>query len=500
MKKAKCIVDKNHSIAKAEPELFGSFIEHLGRAVYGGIYEPEHPLADEDGFRKDVIDAVHKLNVPVIRYPGGNFLSGYNWTDGIGPKEKRPRRLELAWHSIETNAIGIDEFVKWAAKANSKVMGAVNLGTGTPQEAANLVEYCNHPGGTYWSDLRIQNGSKDPYDIKIWCLGNEMDGDWQMGQLSSADYAKKAKEAAKMMRLVDPEIKLVACGSSGPGMATYPEWDRVILESLYEQVDFLSLHQYFEYKGDVQEFIASFYEMDQFIKTVSAVTDYVKTKTRSKKNMYLSFDEWNIWYMSQQQKHDWLEAPEILENRYTLLDALTVGGMICSLLNNSDRVKMACLAQLINVIAPIVTEKNGGIFIQPIYYPFFQASVHASGGTVLKSLSTIPEIEIEKYGKVPVIQNSVIYDREKKKLTVLALNCDQKDTVSFEIDARSFGKTVPVEHLCLKGDDLFAQNSFEKPENVVPCNLDISGIENNSGHITINLQPLSWNVVIFSTD
>ncbi|MBN2546591.1 MAG: alpha-N-arabinofuranosidase, partial [Spirochaetes bacterium] len=276
MKKVKCLIDKDYIIGSVDPKLYSSFIEHLGRAIYTGIYEPDHKTADEQGFRKDVLTLVKELGVALVRYPGGNFLSGYRWTDGIGPKKDRPKRLDYAWRSIETNEIGIDEFVDWCKKAGTEVMAGVNLGTGTPQDAGYMLEYCNFPEGTYWSDLRKENGHKKPHNIKYWCLGNEMDGPWQICQLTADEYGRKARETAKIMKWIDSDIKLVACGSSTTWMPTYPEWDRIVLEHVYDQVDYISLHRYYENEGNIEDFLASFVDMNNFIHTITSVADYVK--------------------------------------------------------------------------------------------------------------------------------------------------------------------------------------------------------------------------------
>ncbi|MBR1911841.1 MAG: alpha-N-arabinofuranosidase, partial [Treponema sp.] len=310
----KVTVVKDFTKGKVDDNLFSSFIEHLGRAVYTGIYEPGHPEADEQGFRKDVIKLVKDLNVSLVRYPGGNFLSGYNWKDGIGPRNKRPVRLDRAWHTIETNQVGIDDFYDWTKKAGTQILGAVNMGTGTPQDAGDIVEYCNFPDGTYWSDLRAQNGHKEPYNIKYWCIGNEMDGPWQICHLDANDYGKKALEAAKIMKWTDDSIKVVVCGSATSSMPTYPEWDRIVLEHTYDMADYISIHRYFENYGNDDDFLASFYDMDQFITTCTATCDYVKALKRSNKTMYLSFDEWNVWYQQKQTPHPWQEAPRILED------------------------------------------------------------------------------------------------------------------------------------------------------------------------------------------
>jgi alpha-N-arabinofuranosidase len=496
MKQAKCIIEKDYQIAHTDPRLFGSFIEHLGRAVYTGIYEPTHPTADEQGFRRDVLDLVRQLQAPIIRYPGGNFVSGYNWTDGIGPVQNRPKRLDLAWKSIETNEIGIDEFVDWCQKAGSQVMEAANLGTGTPADAANLVEYCNHPAGTYWSDLRRRNGHSDPHNIKVWCLGNEMDGPWQICHLSAEDYGKKALEAAKMMRWVDPAIELVACGSSSTALPTFPEWDRTVLEFLYDQVDFISLHRYYGH-DDVEttgDFLASFADMDNFIQTITATADYVKAKKRSPKRLNLSFDEWNVWADRHAGFENWDHAQPRLEQVYNLMDALVFGGLICSLLNHADRVRMACLAQLINAIAPIYTQPGGPVIKQSIFYPFQQVSTYGRGA-VLKPIMVCPKYESEVYGDVPLLQSAVVLNRETNEVGIFVLNCDQNEDLEMDLDFRSFGSVVPLEHVVLDGPDPAAANSFAEPGRVKPRKVAIGG--NGATRLKVVLPKLSWNMLRF---
>ena len=292
---AKLILNKDFTVGEVDERLFGSFIEHLGRAVYNGIYEPTHPSADDQGFRTDVMELVNKLNVPIVRYPGGNFVSGYNWEDGIGDKSKRPVRPELAWHVIESNEVGIDEFQEWAKRAGSKVMQAVNLGTKGPDEARNLLEYCNFPTGTYYSDMRRANGFEEPFDIKVWCLGNEMDGPWQIGAKTAEEYGRIACETAKIMKELDPSIELVACGSSGLGMPTFGKWEATVLEHTYDYVDYISLHSYYgNREKDTASFLACSLDMDKFIKSVSAICDYVKAVKHSDKTVNLSYDEWNV--------------------------------------------------------------------------------------------------------------------------------------------------------------------------------------------------------------
>lgn len=373
-RRAKMVLDKELQISQIDERIYGSFIEQLGRAVYGGIYQPGHPAADADGFRQDVVQLVKELNVPIIRYPGGNFVSNFFWEDSVGPVEERPHRLELAWRSLEKNEFGLNEFCKWAKQVDSQVMMAVNLGTRGIADACNLLEYCNQPSGTKYSDLRIKHGVKEPHNIKVWCLGNEMDGPWQIGHKTMEEYGRLAEETAKAMRLIDPSIELVSCGSSSRDMPTFPEWEAVTLSHTYEYVDYISMHQYYgNTDNDSSDYLAQSDDMDEFIRTVIAACDYVKAKKRSKKIMNISFGEWNIWFHSKAadddmtQNHPWQTAPPLLEDIYNFEDALLVGLMLITLLKHADRVKMACMAQLVNVIAPIMTEAAGGAWKQQRY-------------------------------------------------------------------------------------------------------------------------------------
>lgn len=485
---------KELKIAEIDKNLASSFIEHLGRSIYTGIYEPENPCADEQGFRKDVIKMVKDLNVALVRYPGGNFLSGYNWKDGIGPRENRPVRLDRAWHTIEPNQVGMDDFYDWCRKSGTEIMGAVNMGTGTIQDAADLVEYCNYPSGTYWSDLRIKNGHKEPFNIKTWCVGNEMDGPWQIGHLDAHEYGKKALEAAKLMKWTDENIKLVVCGSASTGMPTYPEWDRIVLEHTYDYADYISIHRYFENFGNDDDFLASFYDMDSFINTACATADYVKALKRSKKTMYLSFDEWNVWYQQNQKPHPWETAPRILEDQYSLLDALVLGGMVITLLNHTDRVKIACLAQLVNVIAPIMTEPGKGAFMQTIYYPFRDMSIYGQGKSLKPLVSTENKITAA-YGEVPSVISAAALNQDETELTVFVLNTDKSKTSSTKISLPTFNSAQMIYRTELCGADLNAKNSLAEPEKVTPKEVQVSQGEKNI--FDIELKPASWNVIRF---
>ena len=499
MKQAKMIIDKDFRVSEVDKRIYGSFIEHLGRAVYDGIYQPGSPLSDEDGFRKDVTELVKELNVPVIRYPGGNFVSSFVWEDSVGPVGQRPKRLELAWESLEENKVGINEFARWAKTANSEVMMAVNLGTRGIADACNLLEYCNHPSGTKYSDMRISHGVKEPHNIKVWCLGNEMDGSWQLGHKTMHEYGRLAEETAKAMKIVDPTIELVSCGSSNRDMPTFPLWEATTLEYTYDHVDYVSLHQYYDnVAGDTEDFLAKSDDMDDFIRSVIATCDYVKAKKRSKKNMYLSFDEWNVWYHSNAadnditENHPWQVAPPLLEDIYNFEDALLVGLMLIVLIRHSDRVKVACLAQLINVIAPIMTDPNGGgSWKQTIFYPFMHASKYGRG-VALQPVISSTEHETSGHGSITDVEAVAVYNEEKEEVTIFAVNRSLKEDVVLNTDVRSFEGYRVAEHIVLESDDLKVVNAFGQ-ENVKPKTTQQTTMDN--GELTSMLHKASWNVI-----
>lgn len=464
---ARILMNSRRTIAALDRNLFGSFLEHLGRAVYEGVYDPASKLADANGFRRDVIDEIRKLGVPIIRYPGGNFVSGYNWLDGVGPKQDRPRVLDKAWNSINTNQFGTNEYMTWCKAVGALPLMGLNLGTGTAEEAAALVEYCNTESGAKWSDLRRKHGFAEPYNVKYWCLGNEMDGRWQIGHMTAAEYGIKAQDAARQMRYVDRSLVLIACGSSGPTMATYLDWDREVLESCYEYVDGLSLHRYFantpeETGGDSHKFVAMNLAMDRQIGETLAVCDLVRGLKRSSKKLWLSFDEWNVWY--RQRSGDAVDghrqqAPHLLEEIYNLEDALLVGGLLITLLRNSDRVKIACLAQLVNVIAPIMTNANG-LFRQTIFHPYNWALQYARG-RVLNLLIESPTYDVPAMGAVAYIDAAATMNADDGRTTLFVLNRDLSKARQVEVVWEDTPKSRVAISQVLTGEDLKAVNGFD---------------------------------------
>jgi alpha-N-arabinofuranosidase len=513
VRKANVLIDRDFAIGHTDPRLFGAFVEHLGRCVYGGIYEPGHPTADKKGFRGDVLALVKELGPTIIRYPGGNFVSGYNWEDGVGPTESRPARLDLAWFSTEPNSFGTNEFIDWCKAADVEPMLAVNLGTRGGDAARNLVEYCNHPGGSAWSDLRRAHGWEQPHNVRFWCLGNEMDGPWQMEYKTAAAYGAVAREAAKMMRWVDPTIQLAACGSSGRNMPTFGEWEDTVIEHTFDHADYISLHTYLNnYKQDTASFLASPDLMDSFIDEVVAIADAVAAKRRSNKRMMLSFDEWNVWYRTRRNRADrvregWPVAPPILEEIYTMEDALAFGGACISLLNHADRVRTACLAQLVNAIAPIMTETGGAAWRQTIFFPFALMS-RLGRGRVLRT-----KVESDTYDSsyfdprgtqeasfpvpnVPYLKLAAVAG-ETGSLSLFMLNRDLKQEMEVSLEARGFGRLVVKEALELRHDDLQATNTKDATERVKPAplqNVTIAG-----GRLQATLKPASWDVIHLST-
>ncbi|WP_084106594.1 alpha-N-arabinofuranosidase [Demequina sp. NBRC 110056] len=495
---ASLTLDPAFRVGPVRRRTFGSFVEHLGRCVYTGIHDPSASTADEDGFRTDVIELTRELGVSTVRYPGGNFVSGYRWEDGIGPVADRPRRLDLAWHSTDPNTVGVDEFMRWSAKAGVEPMMAVNLGTRGIQEALDLLEYCNVPGGTHWSDRRRANGAQDPYRISMWCLGNEMDGPWQIGARTADEYGRLAARTASAMRMIDPDLELVACGSSSSAMPTFGAWERTVLDHTYDQVDLISAHAYYyEDEGDLTSFLASAVDMDHFIGSVVAAADQVRAAHKSAKRINISFDEWNVWYQRRAESKppsgdDWPVAPVLLEDHYNVADAVVVGNLLISLLRHTDRVHAASLAQLVNVIAPIMTEPGGRSWRQTTFHPFAQASQLAKG-EVLRVEASSPTYETERFGAVPVLDAVATHDEETGEVVVFAVNRSLDEELGLSVDLRGF-----------PGLRVLAATSLSNPDHTWTATADddasVAPVANASaavadGTLTAALPPVSWNVV-----
>ena len=500
--RTRVLLDARRMVAPLDRRVFGSFLEHLGRAIYEGIYEPGSALSDQRGFRKDVLEEIRQLGVPIVRYPGGNFVSGYNWLDGVGPVANRPRVLDKAWNAVNSNQFGTNEFITWCKASGTEPLMAVNLGTGTPEQAAALLEYCNVDRGTQWSDLRRKHGVADPYKVKRWCLGNEMDGPWQIGHMSATEYGLKAADAARQMRAVDPSVLLIACGSSGPALPSYLEWDREVLEQCYEYIDGLSLHRYLtntpeETGGDSSKFLALNLAMERQIAESLAVCDLVRGHKRSPKQLWLSFDEWNVWYRARsgaQMNGGGREAPHLLEEVYNLEDALLVGGMLNTLMRNANRVKLGCLAQLVNVIAPIMTNSRG-MWRQSIFYPYSWALKFAQG-SVLDVLTQSPTYDGGQPEPVPYIDATATLDPQSGRIALFLLNRDLVNSRQVDILREDKSTSQMITTQVLTGNDLKAANTFDAPQTIRPQTLDKAMI--GAGVTTVELPPRSYTVIQMS--
>lgn len=487
MTNARMVLDAAFAVAPVNRRLFGSFVEHMGRCVYTGIYEPGHPLADESGFRKDVLGMVNELGVSTVRYPGGNFVSNYRWEDGVGPKDRRPVRTDLAWRSIESNQFGLDEFVDWARLAGVEPMMSVNLGTRGVAEAVELLEYSNGAPGTELADRRVRNGHRDPHAIRLWCLGNEMDGPWQIGHKTADEYGRLAQEAGKAMKRFDPGLELVACGSSNSGMPTFGSWESTVLGHCFDEVDYISAHAYYEQHGDdLASYLASAVDMDRFIDAVTATADAVAARRRSRKRLRLSFDEWNVWYQDEFDGEDALElrhAPAIIEDDYSGTDAVVVGGLLVSLLKHADRVGVACLAQLVNVIAPIRTETGGPAWRQSIFHPFAMTA-DAARGTVLQAAVESPAMATGQFGDIPMVDAVATVDDADGQVAVFAVNRSPHEAVHLDVALQHLGRpsSATVETIGL-GDRRFAGEVPAPAAVQVPV---------DGSHVALDLPAGSW--------
>ncbi len=480
-------------IGPIDRRVFGSFVEHLGRCVYTGVYEPGHATADEHGFRRDVADLTKELGVSLVRYPGGNFVSNYVWEDAVGPVEQRKPFLDLAWRTIEPNLVGTDEFLQYCEREGLEPMMAVNLGTRGVAEAIALIDYCNGEGGTYWSDLRIANGRVRPYGVKIWCLGNEMDGPWQIGHKDAEEYGRLAAEAGKAMRLVDPSIELVACGSSYMQMPTFGTWERTVLSHTYDVVDHISMHAYYEeLDGDRASFLGSGTAMDRFIERVAASADAVAAERRSNKTITISFDEWNVWYVrsrfaGEQNLPIQRDAPRIIEDVYSGLDAVVVGDLIVTLLGHVDRVAIGCLAQLVNVIAPIMTEPGGAAWRQTTFHPFATAARLAKGESLRLNIDT-ETMPTDAHGDVPAVTAAATVDPETGALALFVTNRTDKERV---VTLRHPGATALIDGgTAVLADHAGPREGKDAAESYGM--VDALPVEHGDGWIVLRLAPESW--------
>ena len=498
MKASKAYTDKHFIISDIDRRIYGSFAEHMGRCIYEGIYQPGNKFSDENGLRRDVLDLVKKQGVSLVRYPGGNFVSAYHWENTVGPKSERKTMIEPAWRSIDTNEFGLNEFMDWAKLAEIEPMMAINLGTRGVDAAIHLLEYCNHPGGTYYSDLRRSHGYEKPHNIRLWCLGNEMDGPWQIGHKPADEYGRLAWQAGKVMKMIDPTLELAVCGSAGTALPTFGSWDATVVENTYDICDYLSMHIYFDNRNktpdDTRAFLASSVEFERQIEDVIACCDYVRAKLKKKKKINISIDEWNVVYRPHGKVPpiDWTQASHQIEDVYCMEDVIVVGNALISMLKHADRVKIGCQAQLVNVIAPIMTSDNG-VWLQTIYYPFAHCTEYGQGKSI-KILFDSGTYYTKKHGDVQYLDGALVENEEKEELTLFVVNRDLDDAHTLDIDLRQYEGYEVAKHIVVNHDDLRATNTEENPFNVVPRENGISKL--SDGKLEAVLEAHSWNVIV----
>jgi alpha-N-arabinofuranosidase len=495
MQPTKIILHRDYQIAPVDQRIFGGFLEHIGRAVYEGVYEPDSKHADKHGFRKDVLASLKRLNLTSMRYPGGNFASGYHWMDGVGVRSSRPTGYDLASQSIEPNQFGTDEFIKLARMMDWTPLITVNLGTGSPEEASHWVEYCNRPAGTIYPDMRAKNGNIEPYGVKLWGLGNEMDGHWQQGHVPADQYAIRAQQAAKLMKDVDPSIELIVCGSAEIGLPTYMEWDRTALEYIGDYADYISLHRYVgNQPGNTADYLAVTNSIDQQIEAMDGVCRYIQARTRSKKRYYLCFDEWNVWYRTQNAEsvngHGKF-AQHLVEEAYNLEDALVVAGFLNSFIRHADVVKIANLAQIVNVIAPILT-RGDDLLQQSIYYSLMLYAQRREG-VALRPVVQGPGYESPSYGYTQYIDTSAILG--DGQLHVFLTNRSIGESADVEIAPAGIHLDATHSAEIVTGSSPDVSNTFERQNLVI--SRSFKDVSVKDGKAVLRMPPLSVAAITF---
>ena len=478
---ARIKIDIDRQIGEVDPLLFGNFSEHLGRMIYGGLYEEGSPLSDANGYRKDVREAVKNLGVSILRWPGGNFASGYNWIDGIGPRDQRPVRLDLAWNDLESNRFGTDEFLRYCELIGAEPYVCINAGLGTIDDARHWVEYCNESRHTYWADQRRKNGRDEPYKVKYWALGNEIDGPWQMGHKSAEEYANFALEAAKAMRQVDRNIKLVASGSSNYG-ADWIAWNRTVLQTLRNQADYIALHTYINNRdNDLERFLAWSQTIDYYIDVTEGLIRQVRTGPNPRP-IYIAYDEWNVWYRTGNR--------EKLEEIYNFEDALAMGMFFNSFFRHANIVKMANLAQMVNVIAPIMTNKQG-LFLQPIYFPIVEYGKQR-GNAALDVFVSAPTYQLQNRPPLRYLDVSASYNAKDRAIYVNVLNRSKDKDISTRIENQEGQLESTVGVWEMNNADLKATHTFGNDQKLRPVTRTITAaLQNGSFNYTFPAHSLT---------
>ena len=479
-------IDVDRTIGEIDPNIYGVFMEPIhfnGRrmglpdtlefnTLYGNLYDPSSPLADENGFRKDYIDAMKELKVTNMRWPGGNFAMGYNWQDGIGPKGRRPARINLAWGGIDNNHVGTDEWIELNKAIGSANVICVNLGLATILDALHWVEYCNYNKGTYYSDLRAKYGHKEPYNVKIWDLGNEVDGyPWELGYKNAEDYVKIAREAAKAMRQVDHSIKLVASGSSYyESTGKWVEWNRKILTGLGDMIDYISIHRYWERSDDYYTFMGqSAMDFDEKIRVTADEIDAVRTMKGFKNPIYISVDEWGSF-------------------GWNFRSVLPIAQCFNSFIRHANIVKMSNFTLMTSLLS---TDREIGTFKSPLFYTYKLFSNNCRGN----SIDTYVECDTfntEKYKGIPFLDVTSVYNKETNTIFINVVNRHKDKTISTVIINNSGSFKGNAETELLTAASLDEPFTFDKQDEYNPV---IKEIKVKGNKISCSFPPHSFTQI-----
>lgn len=527
--KAKIVVHPSFTIGEISPRLFSTFLEPIGTMVNGTMFNPKHPTANEKGFRRDFIDALKATNMPAVRLPGGNYVSAWNWKDSIGPKEQRKVHLDPAWYQYITNEVGHDEYLQWAEAVGTESLYTINLGTGTMQDAMDIVEYTNHEGGTYWSDLRRKNGHEKPYGVKTWYLGNEMDGPWQIGswEKNPKGYGIFANEVSKVMKWIDPTIETAVCASSAPFMDHYPQWEEDVLQECYESVDYLSMHHYHSApEGDYRALLGGSHYYEDFINTEIALCDLIQAKRRSPKKIMLSLDEYGAMIRPNEPLHPGfgphnmyarhyrfdpnrkyiLHDPDNMEDRFfpggDMIQALSMASIQMALIRHADRVKIGCMT---GGLGALCASNHDHVWKSASHYVFMDMLQYAKGislrtGTECETYD-MPGYAIDDTSQyagkegVPYVDTAAAWDQENKHLNIFVINRNADSSYPLEIDIKAFGDYKFIDQKQLYCSDLELRNTYDLPDVILPKTITDLSMEDQV--LSARLAPLSWNVFRF---
>lgn len=528
-KQAKITIHPSYQVGEISPRLFGTFLEPIGTMVNGTMYNPKHPTADEQGFRRDVIGALKAAGMRAVRLPGGNFVSAWNWKDSIGPRSERKVRLDPAWHQYITNEVGHDEYLQWAEKTGAEPLYTINLGSGGMQDAMDLVEYTNHAGGTWWSDLRRKNGHEAPYNVKTWYLGNEMDGPWQLGSWDKdpRGYGVRANEISKAIKWIDGRIETAVCASSSPFMDHYPQWEETVLQECYDSVDYLSMHHYHSAPpGDIRALLGGSVYYEDYINTEIALCDLIGAKCRSPKKIMLSFDEYGAMIRPNAPLHPGygyynmvrthyrfdpamgyiLHDPDNMEERIRpggdLLQMLSMVSIQLSFLRHADRVKIGCMT---GGLEALCASDHDHVWKSASHYAFRLLMEYARGISMRTAVEAetfdLPGYAIDDTSQyrdkegVSFIDAASAWDQERKQLAVFVINRSEEEEYPLTLDIRGFEQYRFAGHQELVTDDLSARSTFEEPDRILP-KANTEGIF-EGGQLRTHVKPLSFNVILF---